>query len=274
MPAADDTVVRTTARRREVDEWALVLSAAAIPHRVEGAPGLWRIVVASDDASRAAAALDAFEREEAKGPMASLAVAEWGPTWAGVAMAAMLVLVDRLARAPGAGGRWLRSGSANAVRLLHGEPWRAVTALTLHADASHLLGNAVAGALLATMVCRLVGPGIGAWLVLSSGALGNVATAFVTAPHDAIGASTAVLGAVGVLSGLAVVRARHGPGVRGRAWVALGAGLALLAMLAGIGVSLALPRVPPSFAIIAVAAAAYLATFVVRPSVSRASLRR
>ena len=84
--------------------------------------------------------------------------------------------------------------------------------------------------------------------------------------------------AVGALLLLGLLAAPAGAATRltARPYVALAlsAGLALLAMLAGIGVSLALPRVPPSFAIIAVAAAAYLATFVVRPSVSRASLRR
>jgi rhomboid protease GluP len=147
-------------------------------------------------------------------------------------MAALLLVVYRLAGARGAHGPWFRAGSADAARILDGETWRTVTALTLHADLSHLVGNVAAGTFLATAVCRTVGPGVGAWLLLLSGAIGNAVTAAVTRePHDAVGASTAVLGAVGVLSGLGVVRARRAAGIRGRSWVPFGAGLALLALL-------------------------------------------
>src|SRR2546430_9329762 len=54
-------------------------------------------------------------------------------------------------------------------RMMAGEWWRAVTALTLHADAPHLLGNALASALLVTAVCQQLGPGVGLWLVLLAG---------------------------------------------------------------------------------------------------------
>ena len=50
-----------------------------------------------------------------------------------------------------------------------------------------------------------------------------------------MGASTAVFGAIGLLSALGVAaRRRHEPKTR-RAWLALGAGLALLAMLGTAG---------------------------------------
>ena len=53
--------------------------------------------------------------------------------------------------------------------------------------------------------------------------------------HSSIGASTRHLGLVGVLAGLAAWR-RHRLATRRRgAWVALGAGLAIVAMLGGAG---------------------------------------
>ncbi len=129
-------------------------------------------------------------------------------------------------------GAAFRAGAADAARILAGEVWRTATALTLHADLSHLVANATAAALLATAVCRTVGPGLGAALIVASGVLGNALNTLLRgAPHVSVGASTAVLGAVGLLSGIAFVRQRRLPPGRGRAWMPLAAGLALLGML-------------------------------------------
>jgi membrane associated rhomboid family serine protease len=130
------------------------------------------------------------------------------------------------------GGEAFRAGAADASRILAGEWWRTATALTLHADASHLVANATAAALLGAAVCRTVGVGLGAALIVASGIVGNAVNAILRGPpHVSVGASTAVLGAVGVLSGLAFTRQRRLPRRRGRAWVPLAAGLALLGML-------------------------------------------
>jgi len=227
-----EITLRAGVARGAANEWGLVLAAAAIPYRLARDGDRWRVVVGVGDAARAAAALDAFEREERPPPPAAPAAPEWGPTPAGVVMGAALVLVYRLAGPRAARGAWFAAGSADAARILDGQWWRTVTALTLHADPSHLIGNLGAGVVLATGVCRIVGPGVGTWLVVLSGVLGNAITALLTGDGlDAVGASTAVLGAVGVLSGLAIVRTRRAAGIRGRAWLPLGAGLALLAML-------------------------------------------
>jgi membrane associated rhomboid family serine protease len=147
-------------------------------------------------------------------------------------MAVVLVVAYLLAGPRETGSAAFLLGSADSERILAGEPWRAVTALTLHADVSHLVANVTAGALLATAVCRTVGGGLGAALIVAAGAGGNALNAFLQGPrHVSIGASTAVLGAVGLLSGLAFVRTRRAVRGRGRAWLPLAAGLALLGML-------------------------------------------
>jgi rhomboid protease GluP len=147
-------------------------------------------------------------------------------------MAIALVVAYLLTGARETGSAAFRAGSADSERILASEPWRAVTALTLHADVAHLIANVTAGALLATAVCRTVGGGLGAALIVAAGAGGNVLNAYLQGPsHVSIGASTAVLGAVGLLSGLAFVRTRHAVRGRGRAWLPLAAGLALLGML-------------------------------------------
>jgi membrane associated rhomboid family serine protease len=131
--------------------------------------------------------------------------------------------------------RWLEAGSAVAELILRGQWWRAVTALTLHADVMHLAGNTIASLLFVSAVGRWLGPGLGGALILISAVGANLLTA---ASHRtafvSIGASTATFAALGILAGLQLVRRwRHG--VRRRyAWLPLGAGLALYAML-GVG---------------------------------------
>jgi membrane associated rhomboid family serine protease len=132
---------------------------------------------------------------------------------------------------------WFEHGSADVERILHGELWRTVTALTLHADIGHVLANAIAGAVFLAAVSRALGPGLACALVLVVGAGGNYVNAlFHSSFHVSVGASTSVFGAVGLLGGLGVVRRRR-KGVRGRlAWMPIVAALALLAMLGTGGV--------------------------------------
>ena len=99
-----------------------------------------------------------------------------------------------------------------------------MTALTLHADAGHAVGNAVLGGLLLALLARALGPGVAAILLLVAGASGTfLAAELVRREFVSVGASTAVFGALGSLAAL--------PQHRRRPWVALGAGLALLAFL-------------------------------------------
>src|SRR4030095_4561825 len=155
-----------------------------------------------------------------------------GGKLAGLVMAALLVLAYAWTGPRAEGGVAFRAGGADADRILSGELWRSVTALTLHADLSHLVANATAGAFLATAVCRTLGGGLGASLIVVAGAVGNLLNAALNgSPHVSVGASTAVLGAVGLLSGLAFARTRRARRRRRRAWLPLAAGLALLGLL-------------------------------------------
>jgi membrane associated rhomboid family serine protease len=155
-----------------------------------------------------------------------------GGALAGLAMAGVLAAAYLTTGSREADGTAFRAGAADAARILSGEVWRTATALTLHADASHLVANATAIALLGAAVCRTLGPGVGVALVVASGILGNAVNALLRGPpHVSVGASTAVLGAIGVLSGLAFTRQRRLPRRRARAWLPLAAGLALLGML-------------------------------------------
>lgn len=95
---------------------------------------------------------------------------------------------------------WKELGKTSALAIQQGEWWRAVTALTLHADAAHFLGNIALGGLILLFLAREIGTGLAFFVALASGFLGNLLNAFIHPSwHTSIGASTAVFGVVGAL---------------------------------------------------------------------------
>lgn len=101
---------------------------------------------------------------------------------------------------------WLaeHAASSSIALIKDHEWWRPFTALFLHADASHLMGNLLSGLFFGTLVARSIGP-LRAWpLILACGTIGNALTSALTWPEPfvSIGSSTAVFAALGILSGL------------------------------------------------------------------------
>jgi membrane associated rhomboid family serine protease len=100
----------------------------------------------------------------------------------------------------------------------------------------HLLGNLVFGALFAALACEMLGTGLGLAAILSSGALANLANAWVQAPEfRSVGASTAVFGALGLLGGHRWQRRKLVRGLRRASWIPLLASAFLLAYLGSGG---------------------------------------
>src|SRR5262249_58599035 len=80
---------------------------------------------------------------------------------------------------------WFERGGADAERIVAGQWWRTVTALTLHADAPHVASNATASVVLVGATAYQFGPGVAIWLVLLSGTGGNAPPALAhPTPHD------------------------------------------------------------------------------------------
>ncbi|QJB55172.1 rhomboid family intramembrane serine protease [Pseudodesulfovibrio sp. zrk46] len=140
---------------------------------------------------------------------------------------------------------WVEHGSSEAARIMSGEWWRVFTALTLHGDGAHVMGNALIGGVFVWLVARRLGSGLAWLLVILSGGIGNLINALaLAAPHNSIGFSTASFAAAGILAAIApfgVAGGVHGFGTGslgrrvyrfiGSALVPVGAGLGLLAML-------------------------------------------
>ena len=188
------------------------------------------------EVDRAFASLSAYDRENPRKRAERVEPMESGSLVAGVAVGLTLLIFYSITVQWLPALSWFARGAADAERILQGELWRTVTALTLHADVAHVLSNAVAAALFLSAVSSMVGAGLGGALVLLAGAGGNLVNALLHgSAHVSVGASTAVFGAVGLLGSLGLTRRRRSALSRWRAWLPVAAALALLGMLGSSG---------------------------------------
>jgi membrane associated rhomboid family serine protease len=229
--------VGQSADERGCTELALVLEARGIAWRHDRGVEQWLLSVRAEDAAAAARELNAYRRENARGSAVAQPPAMVGGGWFGVlSFVGVLLLVAVLAHELAFGIDWRAVGRMDAARLLGGEGWRALTALTLHADTIHLLGNVAFGALFTYFVARYLGGGVGWIAILASGAIANALNGWLTGPdHRSIGASTAVFGALGLLSAFTWRRGFPRGTTRRSRLAPVGAGIALLAFTGTAG---------------------------------------
>ena len=231
-----ETVLRS-AHRRECMESRLVLQAAGIPAEVEHRDGSWLLSVHSEDLDRANAELDAYRRENPPPPAANRpAGRRLGGSQVGVVIYILVLLYVTFLDASDTFGRdWHSAGRVDSAKVLDGQWWRCLTALTLHLDAAHLIANLVFGAVFGLIAGGILGGGV-TWLALViAGGLGNYINAIVQGDdHMSLGASTTVFAGLGLIVSDAL-RLGVADGVAGlRRWTPLVAGLVLFAYT-GIG---------------------------------------
>ncbi|NIM01820.1 MAG: rhomboid family intramembrane serine protease [Acidobacteria bacterium] len=230
MDVSRDGVVvfRSRSRARCQEMWA-VLDAAGIPGVIVHRQGQCLLAVDQGDSRQAARELDDYRREgPLEQPEPALTTRGGGRTGVFV-YAAVLIAVAGLSNRHALDSDWFEAGRAQAGLLMSGQWWRAFTALTLHVDVQHLMGNLVFGSVLGFLAAQRLGGGV-AWLaILIGGALGNTASAWLhDSSHSAVGASTAVFAALGLLVALAVSHWREHAGSAARRWSPLIAGVLLL----------------------------------------------
>ena len=235
--------------------WSLVLSSRHLPHRMRQLSvadgGGHTVQVQEWFAERAVEEIQLYLSENT--PSGPLVLPDLRPV-SGVepvlgAMIALVIFYWFYSRTYPSFGLypelWVKLGSSEAARIMTGEWWRSITALTLHADGAHILGNALIGGVFVWLTARRLGAGLTWLLTILGGSVGNLVNAMVlAAPHNSIGFSTASFAAAGLLAGIApfgVGGGVHGLGQgslvhRGyrfvrSALIPVAAGLGLLAML-------------------------------------------
>ena len=215
----------------------LVLSSSGISYRVKRGNKGWEVWVDEEIYDRALDTIkEYFEENQDTAPVLAPTEDEFQKTYTGI-WAAVIISAWHMAFLSNNNiAEDIRRYGASAMDILHGEWFRLVTALMLHADGFHLIGNMVGIALFGTAVCGIAGYGVGWLMILATGIVGNFFNAvLMKAGHISIGASTAIFGAIGILAGHQFYKRYRIPGKRVRAWLPLGGGLALLGFLGSGG---------------------------------------
>jgi rhomboid protease GluP len=212
-------------------EYSLMLEARGIEHETAEDENSWVLRVPVEIRHRAHEEMSRYSAERGvKRSVPEVVQPHSGAALGVFLYVAILLLTAYCAGNATFGADWLSLGSLDGGA--RGEWWRAVTALTLHLDQEHLLGNVLFGAVAGIAASRLLGPGV-AWAgILGAAVLANYAEILISPiAHRAVGASTAVFAALGMLSGMAW---RQRLTLRERLWyrwAPLIAGICLLTLL-------------------------------------------
>jgi membrane associated rhomboid family serine protease len=231
---AQPAVVFRSARSRACEERAFVLQAVGINSEVEFVGGEigYEVLVEAVVREQALQQLWMYEQERATRPPPPVeASPPLSGGWRGaVGYVVVLLLVPFLLAQSWFPLNTWDAGTMDPRQIRAGEWWRALTALTLHWDATHLLGNLCSGVLLGISAAQVWGSAR-AWLLIAvAAAAANLVEGLLDlGQYVSAGASTAVFAALGLVA----AHAWHSRNQRTRTlrdWVPLIAGVALLGM--------------------------------------------
>lgn len=223
-----------TQNREQLESYSLVLSAVGIDHNVTAEAG--ELLVAKDDAEQAIEQLASYTQENSHWPrpMVEQQTAQHSGELVTLLLFAALIFFYQYTGPWQDTNPWFEAGAVNreAIMLAH-QWWRPVTALTLHADGTHILGNFLIGSSVVLLLSRVTGFGLCWFLIIFTGICANFCNVvFRGEQHLSVGFSTSVFAAIGIISGLRI------------SWnkmsltdivLPLGAGLGLLAFLGSGG---------------------------------------
>jgi rhomboid protease GluP len=238
LPAGPLAEVGRFLRLNDARERGLVIAAMERPHWIVRQDRIYVLSVEARDRDTALAALAEFENDErarvVPPPLEPLQI----PVFAVVMTLLVMILFYTVQQHLPAATTSL--GVSDDARLLHGEWWRAFTALTLHGDLEHLVSNLSLAIFVFAFLYWRFRVGVGLAAIIVAGALGNFfnALAHLHHPHFSLGSSTALFAGLGLLSGAELAARLANRGARNR-WsliVPLGAGITFLSLYGGGGV--------------------------------------
>jgi rhomboid protease GluP len=186
--------------RRQVMDWGLVLTSQGIDAAIVRENDTWCLALAPQDYERALKSIDEYIAENRGWKWqhtlpGSGMLFHWGSLlWA---MAAGAIYYWSMVLFP----QMKSVGAVDSELIRAGQWWRLFTAVTLHADMSHLMANITTGVILLGFAMARFGPGTAVLATYISGVLGNVAGLYLY-PHEhrSLGASGMVMAALGILA--------------------------------------------------------------------------
>ncbi|MFN0067840.1 MAG: rhomboid family intramembrane serine protease [Limisphaerales bacterium] len=225
VPAPPDTtaVILPVGSEAEAMDWSLVLASqdiGAVILSPAETGDRWAVSVSPGDLQRTLRELGAFRRENRRW-RTPVAVAEESFHWGALLWLLFLAVIFAMDEPDGA---LTAAGRMDAVAVRTGEAWRVITATTLHANIAHLMANLSLGFALVGLAMGRLGFGATLLATLLCGVAGNLLGLVLRPAYLGVGASGAVMGAVGLLAAAAWRDRRAAGARRGVALTALGAG--------------------------------------------------
>jgi rhomboid protease GluP len=219
----------------ECDQRAFVLRAVGIEHLVAQSDNRFVVLVPEAFVERAIEHLRISEEESRPRPPPP-ALRLHPHAWLGSLIYAVLMLAIAYCSGADVGGfDWLEAGALRGSAISDAEVWRIVTALTLHADVAHILGNLAFGIPYGYFASQLLGVGRAWASILVAAAVANlIDAALMHAGQSSIGASTAVFAMLGIVGAYAWHRGQSSFNRWAHRWAPLIAAVALLA-ITGVG---------------------------------------
>ena len=216
-------------------EVALALSALGIPYAIDREENGWVVKVELSRVEEAQKEVGAALNELCEKASGEVSSGAGERRWALGSLFVVAMVFVAFGVLQGEGGeKWKEAGLFVSQRIWSGQWWRLVTALTLHGDLRHWGANLAWGLVFGGLLIPRYGQARTWALILGSGILGNTMNAlfYSMGEHRSLGASTAIFGAIGLMTGGSLRDSLSG---RARSWwrwvVPPGAGLGLLATL-------------------------------------------
>jgi rhomboid protease GluP len=197
-------------------EYSLMLEARGIEHELLARDALWELAVAPELKPKAEEEIRRYTSERAVVRPRAVRFETYPVGWLAAGTYVFILLLVAYAA-----GLQLFDTDWFSVGALSSGPnrsqwWRAITAVTLHVDQMHLFSNVFAGLIVGAAASQLLGPGVAWWAALVCAGLGNLLEMWISPPaHQAVGASSLVFAALGLVTGLAWT---HRLGLRERRW--------------------------------------------------------
>lgn len=231
--------LETSSDPNSASTWLLVLSAAGIPHTVEADGILFKLSVPKSYLLKAEHELAIYHHENQNWPPQKEKPDDFTPLFLPFSflISGILALFYNVTGPWSLQSTWFTLGAGNSTAIIHNGEWfRLVTALTLHADAVHLLGNCFIGAMLLHFLCKTLGNGLGLSSALLASIVGNLVNVMIHGDgHNFVGFSTMVFSIVGLQTALRINTLRNTTRSLLQIVAPFMASLGLLAMLGSSG---------------------------------------
>jgi membrane associated rhomboid family serine protease len=186
--------------RRQAMDWGLVLTSQGIEAIINHSESGWELIVEQRDYDSAQAALRQYRMENRGwGWRYPVVGSELVFHWGSLGWVAVIVAMYYWSTVVWPGAR--DAGILDSRPRGPGQWWRLFTAMSLHQNLPHLMSNATTGCVLLGLAMARFGAGVALLAAFLAGAAGNAADLLIySEPHQSLGASGMVTGALGLIT--------------------------------------------------------------------------